>query len=59
MMGELKMRIADVAREIRLSHDMITLLYKEMPQKGDLEAVEKLCLLLERQVGDLLELTQV
>ncbi|WP_428977079.1 helix-turn-helix domain-containing protein [Vibrio cholerae] len=57
MMGEHKMRIADVARETGLSRATVTLLYKETAQKVDLEAIEKLCLLFECQVGDLLELT--
>ena len=34
-----------------------TLLYKETAQKVNFEAIEKLCLLFECQVGDLLELT--
>ena len=58
MMGENKMRIADVAREMGLSRATVTLLYKETAQKVDLESIEKLCLLFECQVGDLLELTQ-
>ena len=58
MMGEHKMRIADVARETGLSRATVTLLYKETAQKVDLESIEKLCLLFECQVGDLLEITQ-
>lgn len=58
MMGEHKMRIADVARQTGLSRATVTLLYKETAQKMDLEAIEKLCLLFECQVGELLELTQ-
>ncbi|WP_338034443.1 helix-turn-helix transcriptional regulator [Legionella cardiaca] len=57
MMGERKMRIADVARETGLSRARVTLLYKETAQKMDLKAMEKLCLLFECQVGELLELT--
>lgn len=52
------MRIADVARGTDLSRATVTLLYKETAQKVDLETIEKLCLLFECQVGDLLELTQ-
>jgi putative transcriptional regulator len=58
MMGERKMRIADVARATGLSRATITLLYKETAQKVDLHALESLCRLFECQVGDLLELTQ-
>ncbi|WP_300319558.1 helix-turn-helix transcriptional regulator [Idiomarina sp.] len=57
LMGEQKMRIADVARETGLSRNTVTLLYRETAQKVDLEAVEKLCLLFDCQVGDLLELS--
>lgn len=57
MMGERKMRIADVARATGLSRATITLLYKETAQKVDLHALETLCRLFECQVGDLLELT--
>lgn len=43
LMGEHKMRIADVARETGLSRNTITLMYKETAQKMDLEALDKLC----------------
>ncbi|WP_371192958.1 helix-turn-helix domain-containing protein [Glaciecola sp. SC05] len=56
MMGEHKMRIADVARETGLSRATVTLLYKETAQKVDLGSIEKLCLLFNCQVGELLEL---
>ena len=58
MMGEHKMRIADVVRETGLSRNTITLMYKETAQKVDLDALERLCALFECQVGDLLELTK-
>ena len=56
LMGEQKMRIADVARETGLSRATITLLYKETAQKVDLEAIEEICTLFNCSVGDLLEL---
>lgn len=55
MMGEHKLRIADVARETGLSRATVTLLYKETAQKVDLETIEKLCVLFGCAVGDLLE----
>ena len=55
MMGEHKLRIADVARETGLSRATVTLLYKETAQKVDLDALDKLCRLFECDVGDLLE----
>lgn len=57
MMGEHKMRIADVAREAGLSRATITLLYKETAQKIDVEALDKLCRLFECEVADMLEFT--
>ena len=55
LMGEHKMRIADVARETGLSRNTITLMYKETAQKIDLEALDKLCVLFSCQLKDLLE----
>ena len=55
MMGEHKMRIADVARETGLSRATVTLLYKETAQKVDLEALDKLCELFKCGIGELLE----
>lgn len=55
MMGEHKMRIADVARETGLSRATVTLLYKETAQKVDLEALDKLCELFNCEIGELLE----
>ena len=55
LMGEDKLRIADVARETGLSRNTITLLYKETTQKVDLQAIDKLCLLFDCRVGELLE----
>lgn len=57
MMGERKMRIADVARETGLSRATVTLLYKETAQKVDLVAIDKLCDLFDCNIGDLLEHT--
>ncbi|OOE67423.1 MULTISPECIES: helix-turn-helix transcriptional regulator [Salinivibrio] len=55
MMGERKLKIADVIRETGLSRNTVTLLYKETAQKVDLEAIDRLCVLFNCQVGELLE----
>lgn len=55
LMGENKMRIADVIRETGLSRNTVTLLYKETAQKIDLETLDKLCSLFDCELGDLLE----
>lgn len=57
MMGERKLKISDVIRETGLSRNTVTLLYKETAQKVDLEAIDKLCVLFNCQVGELLELS--
>lgn len=58
LMGEKKLKIVDVARKTGLNRNTVTLLYKETAQRIDLDAIEKLCLLFECQVGELLELSQ-
>lgn len=55
LMGEHKMRIADVVRASGLSRNTITLLYKETAQKIDLEAIDRLCALFECELTQLLE----
>ncbi len=55
MMGEKKMKVADVARETGLNRNTITLLYKENATRIDIEALEKICDLFNCSVGDLLE----
>lgn len=55
LMGEHKMRISDVIRETGLSRNTITLMYKETAQKMDLEALDKLCVLFNCEVQDLLQ----
>lgn len=57
MMGEHKMRIADVARETGLSRATVTLLYKETAQKVDLDALDKLCDLFDCSISEMLERT--
>lgn len=57
LMGEHKMRIADVARETGLSRNTLTLLYRETAKKVDLEAIDKLCGFFSCEVADLLQHT--
>ncbi|MEZ8833927.1 putative transcriptional regulator [Vibrio crassostreae] len=55
LMGEKKMRISDVIRETGLSRNTVTLLYKETAQKVDLVAIDKLCVLFDCELSELLE----
>ena len=53
LMGERKMKIADVARETGLNRNTVTLLYKETANRVDLDAVNSLCELFGCDVGEL------
>lgn len=55
LMGERKMKIADVARETGLHRNTVTLLYDETAARVDLEAINQLCKLFGCGVGDLFE----
>lgn len=55
LMGQHKMKIADVARETGLNRSTISALYNETAVKVDLDAVNKLCKLFECEVCDLFE----
>lgn len=55
MMGERKLKIADVARETGLHRNTITLLYNETANRVDMETIDRLCDLFTCGVGDLFE----
>jgi putative transcriptional regulator len=55
IMGEKKLRVADVARSIGVHRNAITLLYEETATRVDLETINKLCEFLECEIKDLFE----
>ena len=55
LMGEKKLKIADVARATGLHRNSVTLLYKETATRVDLEAMDKLCKYFQCGVSDLFE----
>lgn len=55
IMGEKKLRVADVARAIDVHRNAITLLYEETATRVDLETINKLCAYLDCKIEDLLE----
>jgi len=57
IMGEHKMKIADVARATGLNRSTVTALYNENATRIDLETIEKLCRLFNCKIGDMLEIT--
>ena len=57
LMGERKLKIADVARDTGLHRNTITLLYDETAVRVDLDAIDQLCTYFGIEVGHLLEQT--
>ncbi len=55
LMGENKLKIADLERATGLHRNSITLLYKETANRVDLDTINKLCEFFECGVSDLLE----
>ena len=55
MMGERKLKIADVARATDLHRTTVTSLYYERANRVDLDAIDALCRYFECTVADLFE----
>lgn len=58
IMGERRIKIAELARATGLNRNTITLLYHDKAKRIDLDALEKICRYLECDISDLLELTE-
>ena len=58
LMGEKKLKISDVAKDTGINRGTITRLYHETAVRVDFEVLEKLCVYLECEVSDLLELNK-
>lgn len=55
LMGERKLKIADVARDTGINRGTITRLYQESAVRVDFDVLEKLCAYFGCGIGDLLE----
>lgn len=55
-MVEKKLKIADVARDIDINRGTITRLYQEIAVRVEFDVLEKLCVYLDCDLCDLLEL---
>jgi putative transcriptional regulator len=55
LMGERKLKIADVARDTGLHRNTVTLLYQESAARVDLDALDRLCRYFDVPIGELLE----
>ncbi len=58
IMGEKRLKIADVSKDTDINRGTITRMYNEEATRVDLEVVEKLCLYLDIEVGDLYEIVR-
>ena len=58
LMGERKVRVADVAEATGLHRNMLTLLYRETAVRIELEAIDRLCLYFKVPVGGLFEFVE-
>jgi putative transcriptional regulator len=56
LMGEKKVKISDVARDTEINRGTITRLYQETAVRVEFEVLEKLCLYLNCDISELLEL---
>ncbi len=56
IMGEKKLKIADIARDTDINRGTITRLYHETAERIGLETIETLCRYLDCEIADLFEL---
>jgi putative transcriptional regulator len=59
LMGERKIKISDLARDLDVHRNTITLLYYEKAKRIDFDVLDKLCKYFECSVGDLIELEEI
>lgn len=55
IMGERRLKIADVARDTGINRGTITRIYNETATRIEVEAIDKLCDYLDIEVGELYE----
>lgn len=57
LMGERRLKIADVARDTGISRSALTRIYHEQVERLDLDTLETLCRYLKVEIADFMELT--
>lgn len=57
LMGERRLKIADVARDTGISRGALTRIYHEQVERLDLDTLETLCRYLQVEIADFMELT--
>ena len=58
LLGERKLKISDVARDTGINRETLTRLYQETAVRIELDVLEKLCLYLDCELHELLELVR-
>jgi len=58
MLGEKKLKISDVSRDTGINRGTLTRLYQETAIRVDFEVLEKLCVFLDCEIGELLEINK-
>lgn len=56
ILGEKRLKVADVARDTDINRGTITRLYNETATRVELDVIEKLCKYLNVEIGELLEI---
>lgn len=56
LMGEKKLRVADVARDTGVNRNLVTLLYYERAKRIDFDSLERLCRYFGVGIGDFLDI---
>tara|TARA_R110000744_G_scaffold156366_4_gene271960 strand:- start:2499 stop:2672 length:174 start_codon:yes stop_codon:yes gene_type:complete len=57
-MGEQKLKISDVSRDTGINRGTITRLYQETAIRVDFDVLEKLCVYLKCDIGELLKVSE-
>ena len=55
LLGERRLKIAELSRETEIPRNALTLLYRDEASRIDVATIDKLCAFFECEVGDLLE----
>ena len=55
ILGERKLKVAEVARDTGINRNTLHRLYNETATRVDLEVIEQICRYLQIEVGDLFE----
>ncbi|QGS49001.1 helix-turn-helix domain-containing protein [Shewanella putrefaciens] len=56
ILGEKKLKVAEVARETGINKNTLHRLYNETATRVELDVIEKLCKYLDVEIGELLEI---